>query len=71
MTGLRPKVGFSWGRVNWGHPDSRRSAVCSYCYGLPGEVPLILTAESGHVAQFCDECQRRWFGLESYDGEPE
>jgi len=62
---IRPGLGFKWEHVAWGKPDSVRSAVCSYCFTAIGEddVPLILSKEDGHVAQFCDGCQIKWWGL--------
>lgn len=66
---LKPLPGFQWDRIAWGQPDSPRSAVCSYCFTAinDGDVPLILWTEDGHLAQFCDECQRRWWGVEGFD----
>jgi hypothetical protein len=65
---LTPKAGFDWSRVTWGRPDSSRSALCSYCSASVPEdsVPLILWQRYGYAAQFCDECQRKWWGVESY-----
>lgn len=61
---LKPRPGFDWNRVAWGLPDSPRSALCSYCFTsiADGDVPLMLCAESGHVAQFCAKCQHAWWG---------
>ena len=70
MTVLKPKPGFPGERIVWGKPDAPRSSLCSLCFNLVGPVPLLLCAEDGHVAQFCDDCMRKWWGLESYDGEP-
>jgi hypothetical protein len=63
---LLPRRGFDWNHVSWGRPDSPRSALCSYCSaGIPEDsVPLILWTEDGHAAQFCDACQRKWWGLQ-------
>ena len=67
-----PKDGFEWRRVTWGRPDSPRSVLCSYCSAAIGEddVPLIMWKGDGHAAQFCDACQARWFGLETFGEEP-
>jgi hypothetical protein len=64
MTGLKPKEGFDWNMVAWGKPNSVRSAVCSYCFAMIGDddVPLMLSKQDGHVAQFCDECVKKWWG---------
>jgi hypothetical protein len=42
------------------------SALCSYCSAAIGkdEVPLIMWKNDGHAAQFCDDCMRKWWGLE-------
>jgi hypothetical protein len=32
-------------------------------------VPLIMWQDDGHAAQFCEECQRQWWGIESYSGD--
>jgi hypothetical protein len=63
---LEPKPGFDWGHVAWGRPDSPRSVLCSYCSARIGkdDMPLRLWQADGHAAQFCDHCQRRWFGLD-------
>jgi hypothetical protein len=63
---LKPKDGFDWGKVTWGRPDSPVSAVCSYCSAAIGDdyVPLRMWTEQHYAAQFCDECQRKWFGLQ-------
>jgi hypothetical protein len=68
MTTLAPRPGFDWNRIAWGKPDSVRSALCSYCFTSIGEddVPLILYAEDGHAAQFCDGCMEKWWGMKSY-----
>lgn len=68
---LEPKRGFDWGKVTWGRPDSPVSALCSYCSASISEddMPLRVWKEDGHAAQFCDDCQRRWFGLETFDEE--
>jgi hypothetical protein len=51
--------------VNWGRPDSPPSALCSYCSAVIPEdsVPLIMWQADGHAAQFCDECQAKWWGM--------
>jgi hypothetical protein len=63
---LEPKAGFDWDRVTWGRPDSPVSALCSYCSASIDEddVPLRMWAyKAGHAAQFCRQCQRRWWGM--------
>jgi hypothetical protein len=62
---LKPSTGFDWHHVAWGHPDSPRSFLCSYCSAPIGEedVPLMLTAGDGRVAQFCNDCMMKWWGL--------
>ena len=66
---LKPKDGFDWKKVTWGRPDSVRSALCSYCSASLSEdsVPLIMWTNDSHAAQFCEGCQRTWWGLESFD----
>ena len=63
---LEPKPGFDWDRVTWGRPDSPRSALCSYCSAVIPEdcVPLIMWKADGHAAQFCDDCQAKWWGMQ-------
>jgi hypothetical protein len=70
---LKPSAGFDWSHVTWGRPDSPRSVLCSYCSASLGDesVPLVMWKDDGHAAQFCDACQRKWFGLESFDNEEE
>jgi hypothetical protein len=65
---VQPRPGFDWSRVTWGRPDSVVSAVCSYCSASisEGDMPLRLWQADGHAAQFCDRCQRRWFGLQTF-----
>jgi hypothetical protein len=62
---LQPVPEFDWSHVAWGRPDSPRSALCSYCSGAIGndDVPLILFAPDGRVAQFCDACMKEWWGF--------
>ena len=62
---FQPLPGFDWNKVTWGRPDSPRSAVCSYCAQAIHEddVPLILWDERSYAAQFCDECQAKWWGF--------
>jgi hypothetical protein len=62
---LQPNPGFDWSKVTWGRPDSPRSALCSYCSAVIPEdsVPLIMWQADGHAAQFCDECQIKWWGM--------
>lgn len=66
---LRPAAGFDWTAVSWGGPDQQRTTICSYCEAPIVDddcdyldVPLILTTEDGWVAEFCDACQRKWWG---------
>jgi hypothetical protein len=70
-TTLKPQAGFNWALVNWGAPDQRRTDRCSYCEAVfpdddddPGFVPLILWNREGWTAEFCDTCQRKWWGLQ-------
>jgi hypothetical protein len=72
MTTLKPRPGFDWTRVNWGGPNQIRTDRCSYCdklfpdpYGDGDSdfVPLILWNGEGWAAEFCDDCQRKWWGL--------
>jgi hypothetical protein len=65
---LSPKPGFDWGHLPWGRPDSVPTVVCSYCSASIGEddMPLILSNAEGWTVRFCDACQRKWFGLESF-----
>jgi hypothetical protein len=69
VTTIEPLPGFDWRKVTWGRPDSPRSALCSYCSQALGsdDVPLILFTTAGYAAQFCDACQRQWFGSKHYD----
>jgi hypothetical protein len=63
---LSPRPGFDWLRVTWGAPDQTRTEKCSYCdQALDHEtsVPLILWNKEGWCAEFCDDCQARWWGL--------
>jgi hypothetical protein len=71
---ISPRPGFEWSAVNWGAPDQPRTDRCSYCEASfpdddedPGFIPLILSNAEGWVAEFCDDCQRRWWGIERYD----
>jgi hypothetical protein len=65
---LAPKAGFDWSKVKWGGPDDRRTTICSYC-GAPfseeddSDVPLTLWTKAGDCAEFCEECQRQWWGM--------
>ena len=69
MTGLRAADGFNWMAVSWGGPDEQRTLTCSYCDAdlrgdqLDGGLPLVLWNEQGWCAEFCTDCQRRWWGL--------
>ena len=62
---LTPLPGFDWARVVWGRPDSPQSALCSYCQAYISDdlVPLIMWKPDGSAAQFCDECQGKWWGV--------
>ncbi len=66
---LEPKPGFDWDRLTWGRPDSVPSVLCSYCSASisDDDMPLRLWRADGSAVQFCDDCQRRWWGLESCD----
>jgi hypothetical protein len=66
---LAPKPGFDWSQVNWGGPKQRRTDRCSYCDNLFNRedddfIPLILWNNDGWCAEFCHDCQRKWWGLE-------
>jgi hypothetical protein len=63
---LRPAAGFNWMQIAWGAPDQVRTAFCSYCDQPLDEdaCNLILWREDGWAAEFCTDCQRRWWGLE-------
>ena len=64
---MRPRSGFDWLRVSWGAPEEPPAEACSYCDALldvDAGVPLILWNADGWCAQFCDDCQRIWWGLE-------
>jgi hypothetical protein len=72
-TTLQPLPGFDWNKVNWGAPDAYRTDHCSYCslpfpeHGTEARerfIPLILTTETGCVAEFCEHCQILWFGMD-------
>lgn len=62
---ITPADGFDWKHVAWGHPDSPLSALCCYCSaGIgPEDVPFIIARGDGYVAQFCDACAAKWWGL--------
>jgi len=62
---LAPRLGFDWSKINWGEPDAPPSALCSLCSsGIDeDEVPLMMWSRDGHAAQFCEACQRKWWGL--------
>ena len=66
---LKPKDGFDWKKVTWGRPDSVPTVLCSYCSAaLPeNSAPLILSNAEGWTARFCEECQRRWWGMQRVD----
>lgn len=66
---LKTAPGFDWSRVVWGGPNDERTQHCSYC-GEPfpdddNFMPLILWKHEGSAAEFCEQCQRDWFGLQS------
>jgi len=52
--------------VGWGAPDQERTTTCSYCDAVLSEeeMPLILGNAEGWVAEFCEACQRTWWGLQ-------
>ena len=62
---LKPKDGFDWSKVNWSAPDAPVSSVCSYCAAEIDEktVPLRMWGNRGEAAQFCDNCQHQWWGM--------
>jgi hypothetical protein len=78
---LEPKPGFDWAKVTWGRPDSLPSVLCSYCSASLGglgdrcgdddAVPLIMWDKRGYTARFCTKCQKEWWGMESFEEEPE
>ncbi len=61
---IQPKPGFNWNLVTWSKPDSSIAPLCSYCFSGIGEdeVPLMMWHEGGHAAQFCKQCQAKWWG---------
>lgn len=61
---LQPRPGFDWSRVRFGAPDARVADDCSYCEAPlgEGEAPLMLFTKKGAMAQFCEDCQERWWG---------
>jgi hypothetical protein len=69
LTTLAPAPGFDWHKVKWGAPNARRTTRCSYCgTPFPDEedddfVPLIMWNSAGWCAEFCEDCQRQWWGL--------
>lgn len=52
--------------VSWGAPDETRTEICSYCAEplCDHEVPLIFWNRDGWCAEFCENCQRKWWGME-------
>lgn len=71
MASLEPRPGFNWEIVRW---SMRAEDSCSYCdVQIPErQVPLRLWRKGGHMgAQFCEECQRAWWGIEGFDDEGE
>ena|ERR1700733_8937621 len=73
MTLLAPNPGFNWQQVSWGGPDEPQAETCSYCDAPIEEdsVPLMIWNADGWGAQFCDDCQERWWGMETLSDEPE
>jgi hypothetical protein len=71
MTHIPPRKGFDWDHVAWSGPRSPAPALCSYCSaGIPEEsIPLMLFKLDGACAKFCDNCQRKWWGIETFTGE--
>jgi hypothetical protein len=63
---FQPRPGFDWNRVARGRADSPVRALCSYCHGRisDDDVPLMLWKRDGSMAQFCDQCQREWWGVQ-------
>lgn len=63
--GLRDADSFNCMAVSWSGPDETRTLTCSYCDAelRDGGLPLVLWNEDGWCAEFCTECQRRWWGL--------
>lgn len=62
---LSPRNGFDWLLVQWGAPDQRRSQTCCYCEAPMGndEIPLTLWNDMGWAAEFCEACQRKYWGI--------
>ena len=73
MAAIKPKPGFEWSRVTWSAPEGRIPPLCSYCFApiAEGDVPLMLWKQNGAMAQFCERCGERWFGLEISDEDGE
>lgn len=63
MTTLTPKPGFDWNRLVWSLSDRKPPAICSYCQGGLGEVPLMMWNDDGDCVAFCNKCARKWWGL--------
>lgn len=63
---LQPRLGFDWMLVSWGGPDETRTLTCSYCEQplRDEEMPLVAWNEQGWCAEFCEACQRTWWGFE-------
>lgn len=63
---LQPAPGFDWLAVSWGAPDQQRTETCSLCDAPLGddEVPLTISNAQGWLAEFCEGCQFRWWGVE-------
>lgn len=72
MPDLTPLPGFDWMGVHWGAPDERVSEQCCYCdEPIPeDDMPLMMMTEGGYVASFCRGCQKKWWGLQSFDDGP-
>lgn len=64
---LKAKPGFDWNLVKWGGPKHYRRRNCSYCGKLFSEQDdadsLMLWKDNGAAAEFCEQCQRDWFGI--------
>ena len=65
---MRPNARFNWMQVSWGAPDQIRTETCSYCDAPIDDesVPLIIWRADGWVGEFCEECQRQWWGMQSF-----
>ena len=72
MATFEPLTDFDWLKVNWEAPDQLRTEHCSYCgdkfpeHGTEARaafIPLIISTNTGCVAEFCEPCQMTWWGL--------